>query len=231
MSENLPWTEARCELLTKEWLKDTTASRIAELLGGTTRCAVVGKAHRLGLPGRDNPIKGGAAKAAEGRRAQAARARFAKESARVPKEDWWTDDRLAILRAGYDPETARPPAEIAAELGCSLDRLYDKVRELGLVHPTRAQRSGIAVAPGTAAVTRTMSERLAAHAPKVAPDSLNLRLDALKPSSCRYPTSAFDAREHTFCGADTGVPGSPYCPFHHGICFTRPAAPQQQAAE
>ena len=49
----LPWSEERVELLRKLWDDGLSASRIAaELAGGVTRNAVIGKVHRLGLSGR-----------------------------------------------------------------------------------------------------------------------------------------------------------------------------------
>jgi GcrA cell cycle regulator len=39
------------------WQDGLSASQIAEQLGGITRNAVIGKAHRLGLTGRPSPIK------------------------------------------------------------------------------------------------------------------------------------------------------------------------------
>ncbi len=47
------WDEPRTELLTRLWLSGATARKIAERLGGgITRNAVIGKAHRLGLTGK-----------------------------------------------------------------------------------------------------------------------------------------------------------------------------------
>jgi len=52
----LSWTDERVELLRKLWLDGLSASRIAaELAGGVTRNAVIGKVHRLGLSGRVKP--------------------------------------------------------------------------------------------------------------------------------------------------------------------------------
>ncbi len=52
-STALSWTDERVELLRKLWLEGLSASRIAaELAGGVTRNAVIGKVHRLGLSGR-----------------------------------------------------------------------------------------------------------------------------------------------------------------------------------
>ena len=47
------WDEPRTGLLTRLWLSGETARMIAERLGGgITRNAVIGKAHRLGLTGK-----------------------------------------------------------------------------------------------------------------------------------------------------------------------------------
>ncbi|WP_114392007.1 GcrA family cell cycle regulator [Oleisolibacter albus] len=51
------WTDERVEKLRQLWGQGMSASEIADLLGGVTRNAVIGKAHRLGLSGRPSPIK------------------------------------------------------------------------------------------------------------------------------------------------------------------------------
>lgn len=46
------WTDERVEKLTKLWADGLSASQIAAQLGGVSRNAVIGKVHRLNLPGR-----------------------------------------------------------------------------------------------------------------------------------------------------------------------------------
>lgn len=53
----MDWSNEKVEELRRLWGQGQTASRIAELLGGVTRNAVIGKAHRLGLRGRPSPIR------------------------------------------------------------------------------------------------------------------------------------------------------------------------------
>ena len=48
----MSWTPEREEKLKDLWKKGHTASQIATLIGGTTRNAVIGKAHRLNLEAR-----------------------------------------------------------------------------------------------------------------------------------------------------------------------------------
>ncbi len=51
------WTDERIDTLKQLWEKGLTASQIAEQLGGVSRNAVIGKAHRLDLKGRPSPVK------------------------------------------------------------------------------------------------------------------------------------------------------------------------------
>ena len=53
----MSWTDERVELLTKLWTEGKTAAEIAKELGGVTRNAVIGKAHRLKLSNRVSPIQ------------------------------------------------------------------------------------------------------------------------------------------------------------------------------
>ena len=53
----MSWTTDREEKLKELWTKGHTASQIAEILGGTTRNAVIGKAHRLNLETRGTSKK------------------------------------------------------------------------------------------------------------------------------------------------------------------------------
>ena len=53
----MSWTTDREEKLKELWKKGHTASQIAEILGGTTRNAVIGKAHRLNLETRGTSKK------------------------------------------------------------------------------------------------------------------------------------------------------------------------------
>jgi len=49
----MAWTKDRVEILKRLWAdKSLSARQIAGRLGGVTRNAVIGKVHRLGLPGR-----------------------------------------------------------------------------------------------------------------------------------------------------------------------------------
>lgn len=53
----MSWTDERVALLKKLWGEGKTAAEIASALGGITRNAVIGKAHRLKLSNRLSPIQ------------------------------------------------------------------------------------------------------------------------------------------------------------------------------
>ena len=54
----MSWTDEKVAKLKELWGKGNTASQIAEILGGVTRNAVIGKAHRLNLSGKIVAKKG-----------------------------------------------------------------------------------------------------------------------------------------------------------------------------
>jgi GcrA cell cycle regulator len=53
----MSWTEQQIQMLKNMWGNGYSASEIAKHLGGMTRNAVIGKAHRLKLSSRPSPIK------------------------------------------------------------------------------------------------------------------------------------------------------------------------------
>jgi len=65
----MSWTDERIESLKSLWEKGLTASQIADDLGGVSRNAVIGKAHRLGLQSRPSPVKPNDAEPAAPRKA------------------------------------------------------------------------------------------------------------------------------------------------------------------
>lgn len=55
----MTWTDERVERLKEYWSQGLSASQIAARIGGITRNAVIGKAHRLKLASRPSPIRSG----------------------------------------------------------------------------------------------------------------------------------------------------------------------------
>ena len=65
----MSWTDERVERLKKLWADGLSASQIAAELGGVSRNAVIGKVHRLNLPGR---AKSGGSSASRAKRVSSA---------------------------------------------------------------------------------------------------------------------------------------------------------------
>ena len=63
----MSWTNEKVEKLKELWTKGHTASQIAEVLGDTTRNAVIGKAHRLNLEARAPSKQSGASTTSQNR--------------------------------------------------------------------------------------------------------------------------------------------------------------------
>ena len=78
----MSWTEEKVTKLKELWGKGNTASEIAQIIGGISRNAVIGKAHRLNLSAKiktrtattsknfDNSIDNGNAKVRKGRKSK-----------------------------------------------------------------------------------------------------------------------------------------------------------------
>ena len=81
----MSWTEERIDRLKAMWANGATASQIADELGGVSRNAVIGKAHRLGLESRPSPVKPGEEKEAKAAKAPARKA--APKASAAPKSE------------------------------------------------------------------------------------------------------------------------------------------------
>jgi GcrA cell cycle regulator len=154
----MSWTDERIERLKKMWSDGATASQIADELGGVSRNAVIGKAHRLGLDARPSPVKPGeekekkaaaaapAPKAAPRAEPAAAAPRAAPNTDRAsPTSPQPTPQRASgdglqyrsigpggFIRLGLS-RTAKPSAEVADKTGL-LD-LNDRICKWPLGHP------------------------------------------------------------------------------------------------
>jgi GcrA cell cycle regulator len=104
------WTEERVELLRKLWAEGLSASEIARELGdGISRNAVIGKVHRMGLPGR------APARSPNSRRAPAASSQPRRQNTSAPRSTGGNGTSAAARGAtGSAAATARkletPPA-------------------------------------------------------------------------------------------------------------------------
>jgi GcrA cell cycle regulator len=195
----MPWTEERIERLKKMWHEGATASQIADELGGVSRNAVIGKAHRLGLEQRPSPVKPG--EEHEPRKAAPAPAAAAPRSA--PKAE---SARPAAASHGTAPAAAQATPQhrpTAAELQ------YRSIGPGGFIR----QGPGEQQAPIPPAPPRRLVP--AKPSPEVA-DKTGL-LD-LNDRICKWPIGHPGEPDFYFCGQPAN-PGFPYCVEHCGVAY------------
>lgn len=144
----MSWTDDRVAVLRKLWGDGFSASQIANELGGVTRNAVIGKAHRLGLSGRPNANRGGGSRPKTERRAKAepSRPSFGTGAAMGQGGSGAVAGNLALKQAEEDriDESAlrQPlgivevePLEIAPGEGVTLLELNERTCKWPIGHP------------------------------------------------------------------------------------------------
>src|SRR4051794_20614816 len=193
----MSWTEERIERLKKMWHDGATASQIADELGGVSRNAVIGKAHRLGLEQRPSPVKPGEEK--EAKKPAAA--------APAPKA---TPKAEASKAAATAPQAASPAAPAATTTPRSAPEMqYRSIGPGGFVR----QGPGDQQAPIPPAPPRRLVP--AKPSPEVA-DKTSL-LD-LNDRICKWPIGHPGEPDFHFCG-NPANPGFPYCVDHCGVAY------------
>jgi GcrA cell cycle regulator len=192
----MSWTDERIERLKKMWHDGATASQIADELGGVSRNAVIGKAHRLGLEQRPSPVKAGEEK--DKKSAPAASAPKAAPKAETAKP---------APTASAAPTAA--PSHPGAPQRPGPEMQYRSIGPGGFVR----QGPGDQQAPIPPAPPRRLVP--AKPSPEVA-DKTSL-LD-LNDRICKWPIGHPGEPDFHFCGQQAN-PGFPYCVQHCGVAY------------
>ena len=194
----MSWTEERIERLKKMWHDGATASQIADELGGVSRNAVIGKAHRLGLEQRPSPVKPGEEKEAKKPAAATPRPAPKVEAARPAPAPIPTP----AAPAGAHPA---PPAPNRS----APEMQYRSIGPGGFIRQGPGdQQPPIPPAPPRRLVPAKPS-------PEVA-DKTGL-LD-LNDRVCKWPMGHPGEPDFHFCGQPAN-PGFPYCVQHCGVAY------------
>ena len=192
----MSWTEERIERLKKMWHDGSTASQIADELGGVSRNAVIGKAHRLGLEQRPSPVKPGEEKEVK----KAAPAPAAKAA---PKPDPVKAAPAAPAAAQAAPQATTPHRPSGQEMQ------YRSIGPGGFVR----QGPGDQQAPIPPAPPRRLVP--AKPSPEVADKTSLLELND---RICKWPIGHPGEPDFHFCGQSAN-PGFPYCVEHCGVAY------------
>lgn len=208
----MSWTDERIEKLTKMWEGGATASQIAEELGGVSRNAVIGKAHRLGLKARPSPVKANEKDAAPAP-AKQPKAEGAPRPTPAPRPAAAAAPAPAPAPRPAAPAPAASPAPAAA--AATTETPATPQPRIVSVGPGGFLRQG----PGDqqAPIPPAPPRRLvpAKPSPEVA-DKTSL-LD-LNDRICRWPMGHPGEPDFHFCGEKVN-PGFPYCVEHCGRAF------------
>ena len=193
----MSWTEERIERLKKMWHDGATASQIADELGGVSRNAVIGKAHRLGLEQRPSPVKPGEEK--EVKKPAAAPATAAPKAS--PKAEAPKPTAAAPTAAPSAPQSASPRSGPEIQ--------YRSIGPGGFIR----QGPGEQQAPIPPAPPRRLVP--AKPSPEVADKTSLLELND---RICKWPIGHPGEPDFHFCG-DQANPRFPYCVQHCGVAY------------
>jgi GcrA cell cycle regulator len=194
----MSWTEERIERLKKMWHDGATASQIADDLGGVSRNAVIGKAHRLGLEQRPSPVKPGEEKDHKKPAPAAAAHKPAAKAEPAPR-----------AAAPADP-AATPAGSHAAPMARSAPEMqYRSIGPGGFIRQGPGdQQPPIPPAPPRRLVPAKPSPEVA---DKTSLLDLNDRI-------CKWPIGHPGEPDFHFCGQPSN-PGFPYCVAHCGVAY------------
>ncbi len=210
----MSWTDERIDRLREMWTRGMTASQIADELGGVSRNAVIGKAHRLGLQSRPSPVKPNEPAPA----APAPVAAPPPPPPPAPSPDFVATTALDV--EGTPPfdlsdDEAEAPAAAAAPLPQPVPPSEAPQPRVVSIGPGGFVRQG----PGEqqAPIPPAPPRRLvpAKPSPEIA-DKTGL-LD-LSEKICKWPIGHPGEPDFHFCG-NPANPGFPYCVQHCGVAY------------
>ncbi len=207
----MSWTDERIGTLKKMWEGGSTASQIAEELGGVSRNAVIGKAHRLGLKSRPSPVKANDKKKAAKKPAV--------KSAAPPK-------KAAAAKPAPKPAVAANAAPAAAAAKPAANGGTGSNSQ-PVPNPTPDLPKIVSVGPGgflrqgpgdqQPPIPPAPPRRLVPAKPSAEIADKTSLLD-LSDKVCRWPMGHPGEPDFHFCGTDVN-PGFPYCVEHCGRAY------------
>jgi GcrA cell cycle regulator len=217
----MSWTDERIATLKKMWEGGATASEIATELGGVSRNAVIGKAHRLGLKARPSPVKANEKKkpaapvAAPARKPAAAPVRAAQEQRAEPADRGAAAERPAPRPAAASPRQEPDDDAAGAAPAQSMPIPQADLPKIVSVGPGGFLRQG----PGDqqAPIPPAPPRRLVPAKPSAEIAGKTTLLD-LSDKVCRWPMGHPGEPDFHFCGQQVN-PGFPYCVEHCGRAY------------
>lgn len=217
----MSWTDERIERLKTMWTSGSTASQIAEDLGGVSRNAVIGKAHRLGLESRPSPVKAGEEKEKVKKAVSAPAPKAPAPAASAPSPKPVAAPKTAAPAAAAAAADVAPgdaPTGTGPKFGPAVQRTPltgDTTMQYRSVGPGGFIRQG----PGDtqAPIPPAPPRRLVPAKPSAEVADKTSLLD-LNDRICRWPMGHPGEPDFHFCGQASN-PGFPYCVQHCGVAY------------
>ena len=208
----MSWTDERIATLKKMWEGGSTASQIADELGGVSRNAVIGKAHRLGLKSRPSPVKAAEKKKTAPKPKPAAKPAVKKAAPRPAAPPAPTP---APAAAPAQPTAQPAPRADAAITSPPMPNKNSDLPKIVSVGPGGFLRQG----PGDQQppIPPAPPRRLVPAKPDPSIADKTSLLD-LSDKVCRWPMGHPGEPDFHFCGEAVN-PGFPYCVEHCGRAY------------
>ncbi|AUX70471.1 GcrA cell cycle regulator [Porphyrobacter sp. HT-58-2] len=214
----MSWTDERIGTLRKMWEGGATASEIAAELGGVSRNAVIGKAHRLGLKARPSPVKANEKKKAStpAKKTAAPAAASARPAAAAePRAEAAEPAERLAPRSAAPASRSGDNSGQAASLSQPVPNPQADLPKIVSVGPGGFLRQG----PGDqqAPIPPAPPRRLVPAKPSPEIAGKTSLLD-LSDKVCRWPMGHPGEPDFHFCGEPVN-PGFPYCVEHCGRAY------------
>jgi GcrA cell cycle regulator len=196
----MSWTDERIDKLRELWSKGMTASQIAEELGGVSRNAVIGKAHRLDLQSRPSPVKPNEGEVV---------AKPEPRKALPPKPKPVAPPPPVQAAAPVRPTEVNPSIPLPPRPSAQTGPAFRSIGPGGFVR----QAPGEQAPPSTPAPPRRLVP--AKPSPEIAGKTSLLDLSE---KVCKWPLGHPGEPDFHFCGTPVN-PGFPYCVAHCGLAY------------
>ena len=204
----MSWTPEKEKKLRELWTKGYTASQIAGMIEGTTRNAVIGKIHRLGLSNRGN---------ASQKDRHLGSNKESKTNQKFRKKTTLEKFSSADLNQKINVENEKkiPPKRIKKDSLNAPPQSTSKPIIFTANHPLPPQPS-----------TSEISEETLKNVKSLEKKSKKLSLMELTERTCKWPIGDPATEKFWFCG-HVAEPGKPYCETHIEIAF-QPVASRRE---
>ncbi len=200
------WTDERVKTLKDMWKLGKTSTEIAEALGGVTRNAVIGKAHRLGLSGQQNTQKKSSKKADSSAAKTAKKTEVKASKAKKSKVTTSEKTSAKATRIKKAAKVTKPTQAAGQEDPIIPEQPIEKISR------RMAQEAAVPKQIDPVEITAMDQKKLE--------DGNVISILELTERVCRWPLGDPKKGLFGFCG-ESSIDGQPYCAEHMAMAFQK----------